>query len=752
MTKPSIERPAANSSKAAPQRAARVAPEGLVRATHLLCLVGFAVAQPLYDLLARNTEFFVARGSAPIDVVVLVGCFLVVLPGALVVLGALPTAVSKRLGEVVYLVLVAALIAATLLPLAKRLSSSSVLVVLVAGMAALAGVFLYHRFRPLQSPFALGVLLVVSLVFPLQFLFLSPVVNVVLPASVELEPGTAAPGRPVPVVVLVFDELPIASLQDESQAIDAERYPNFAALAEESIWYRDTTTVALRTTEAVPAILTGRYPDEVLLPTVANHPENLFTLLASSYHVEAIESIVDLCPQEVCEEPGIDPLGARVEGLFTDVSIAYGHLVLPEGLSGWLPSVTDTWGDFAPRRSDSGETQESVRTGTEILIGRFLESVRPYDEPTLYFLHILLPHLPWQFLPSGQRYVPVELLASAVQTAPLGSGEWEREAWGNIQDHQRHLLQVAYTDQVLGRILDRLRSEGLYDESLIVVTADHGINFAVGGSRRGFTKAGFSEVISVPLFIKMPGQSEGAVDDSVALSIDILPTITDVLELDLPFKVDGRSLLDPEREAVSGRIVYGKGGEEPRRFELNDEARRAALRRNAFLFGGTAGIFGAGPFGGLVGQVVGSRTIVSSKISAQVELEPVFESVQPETGVVPAQIAGRLAAAELEEPLHLAIAVNGRVQATTLAYREADSMKFTAMVDGSSFVAGSNEIELFRILGDDVEGAKLTRLEVGERVLYTLAPAEESGMTEVISSRGGSGSASRLAGGAAPSR
>ena len=51
---------------------------------------------------------------------------------------------------------------------------------------------------------------------------------------------------------------------------------------------------------------------------------------------------------------------------------------------------------------------------------------------------------------------------------------------------QRHLLQLGFTDRLLGRLVTRLRRAGLYDRSLLVVTADHGASFRPGDNRRSF--------------------------------------------------------------------------------------------------------------------------------------------------------------------------------------------------------------------------------------------------------------------------
>ena len=89
--------------------------------------------------------------------------------------------------------------------------------------------------------------------------------------------------------MIVFDEWPQNSIFDATGEIDADLYPNLAALAADGAWYRNATTVATATVAAVPALLTGRYAVDGASPTAADHPENLFTLLASQYDLEVSE-------------------------------------------------------------------------------------------------------------------------------------------------------------------------------------------------------------------------------------------------------------------------------------------------------------------------------------------------------------------------------------------------------------------------------------------------------------------------------
>ena len=105
--------------------------------------------------------------------------------------------------------------------------------------------------------------------------------------------------------------------------------------------------------------------------------------------------------------------------------------------------------------------------------------------------------------------------------------------------------EIAYTDHYLGLIIRKLKELGVYDRTLIVVTADHGDEFFEHGNK-GHRVTLFDEVIRVPLVIKLPGQSaRGRKIEAQARSIDIAPTILDVFGLEKPASFQGKSLLLP---------------------------------------------------------------------------------------------------------------------------------------------------------------------------------------------------------------
>ena len=83
--------------------------------------------------------------------------------------------------------------------------------------------------------------------------------------------------------------------------------------------------------------------------------------------------------------------------------------------------------------------------------------------PRLHYLHLLLPHRPWRALPSGLRYPePPRTLGLATNGVSWG----DEAAWTRLA-LERHRLQLAWADRLLGEVLTTLRATGLYQRALV---------------------------------------------------------------------------------------------------------------------------------------------------------------------------------------------------------------------------------------------------------------------------------------------
>ena len=103
--------------------------------------------------------------------------------------------------------------------------------------------------------------------------------------------------------------------------------------------------------------------------------------------------------------------------------------------------------------------------------------------------------------------------------------------------------QLTYIDSQVGLLLEYLKREGLYDNSLIIITADHGDGFMEHGFISHSYKP-YDELLRVPLIIKFPhSEYGGKVVNSQVRLIDVMPTILDILGVKTESKLSGLSLL-----------------------------------------------------------------------------------------------------------------------------------------------------------------------------------------------------------------
>ncbi|WED29223.1 sulfatase-like hydrolase/transferase [Vibrio sp. DW001] len=125
-----------------------------------------------------------------------------------------------------------------------------------------------------------------------------------------------------------------------------------------------------------------------------------------------------------------------------------------------------------------------------------------------------------------------------------------RKYWG-IYDKQTlvdyiagHLLQVEVVDYGVGKLIDYLKSSGLWQDSLVIFSADHGdMNGRMGMADKGVYFQ--PDIFSIPLYVKPPQSCASAIKDSEVLvsSLDVAPTVLNVAGIDTPSDMEGGNLL-----------------------------------------------------------------------------------------------------------------------------------------------------------------------------------------------------------------
>jgi hypothetical protein len=323
-------------------------------------------------------------------------------------------------------------------------------------------------------------------------------------------------------------------------------------------------------------------------------------------------------------------------------------------------------------------------------------------------MHVVLPHVPWCYLPSGARYADDgEINNFLVFTTHDGLHEF----WGDddllvAQSQQRYLLQLGYVDRLIGELVARLQACGLYDRCLLIVTGDHGVSFRADQPRRSTSPENLGDILSIPLFIKRPFQAAGEISDRHVESIDLFPTVVDVLGIQLRDPVEGWSVLDtthPERDRMT--IYDGTTAIEVDPAVIVNSDVPRILRGQFGSARDPDALFRIGPFPELVGRRIASLE-QSAEPSVEIELLPNADaSAEPSASHVPCFHQGFVRSpVDRDRPLVLAVAVNGVIRAVTRTYL-LDGLRdrWAAMVPESSLQSHQNDIGFFAVTGSGPE-------------------------------------------------
>jgi hypothetical protein len=460
------------------------------------------------------------------------------------------------------------------------------------------------------------------------------------------------PARHPPVVMLVFDEFSTTSLLDGHGHIDTVRYPNFARLARDGTWFPYATASLDETARAMRSLFTGRTTWRFAHPTYSAEPRNLFTLLGRRYRMDVSEEVSSMCPPRLCR---------------------------------------------GSRQADRRTVLHRLSSGRPERFERWLRSVRPSSKPTLYFKHLLLPHGPWRYLPSGRHFEDTpskKLLSWNIQ---------HFNRWLVDRSYQRHLLQLGFADRLLGQALDRLEASGLYDRSLVVVTADNGESFGRLGNGHEIGSGSEGDIALTPLFVKLPFQQAGRTVQRHARVVDVLPTVARIAHMPVPWRIDGRPLFGAGSSRISSStVLVQRSG---RRIHLSYAALRrraaASYRLKARLFGqgnGAPGLYGIGPHRELHGTPFDRwRKLPANGTRALLDSPGRLRNVRLSSGFVPVNLMGRISGRDSGKALELAVAVNGTVVATAPTFSTRGRRLFSVQIPEASLHDGGNQVRFFAI-------------------------------------------------------
>ena len=275
----------------------------------------------------------------------------------------------------------------------------------------------------------------------------------------------------------------------------------------------------------------------------------LFTGLYDSSH-GLVDNGLRLAPELTTLAESLAAEGYHTAGFFGG---PYLHQTfgLGDGFEVWQSCMTALPDDLSEAqlrdesRSRKGLSHRDVtgpRTLTEVT--RWADT-RPKDRPFFLFVHLWDVH--YDFIPPP----PYDRLFDPDYQGTISGADFMENAAVNRAMDPRdlaHLValydgEIRFTDEILAKILDVLRSRGMLEDTLTVISADHGEEFFEHGNK-GHQKTLFDEVVRVPLVLHWPGHlPAGHVVRDQVRSIDLMPTLLGVARVSRLPAMQGRDIL-----------------------------------------------------------------------------------------------------------------------------------------------------------------------------------------------------------------
>jgi arylsulfatase A-like enzyme len=336
------------------------------------------------------------------------------------------------------------------------------------------------------------------------------------------------------IVLITVDTLSAAHLHTYGYKLPTS--PHLDEFSSEAILFENFYANANWTRPGIASILNGTKPWTHRgdlgkpLQTVTEHQNLINRLADAGYDIRIVSSngFADLEWQGVRAAPS-----RRALLYYQPYMVRLSKEKLPSAFLAALLGPGEILTTYTSRIFPPEKTRDYVPQ-SEILLKDL-----PSDHPLFFWLHVISPHDPY----ATQAPYLGTFESSSLARTPLTS----RAQVGfsaSIDPERQHLLTGRYdeavlmADDVIGKFLDVLKNQGLFDRSLVVVTADHGESFnAHYGGHGGPLLT--EELIRVPCLIKLPFQRNGKRESLLFEQADLAPTILSFVNLPVPAGMEG---------------------------------------------------------------------------------------------------------------------------------------------------------------------------------------------------------------------
>ena len=334
----------------------------------------------------------------------------------------------------------------------------------------------------------------------------------------------------------------------------------------------------------------------------------------------------------------------------------------------------------------------------------FLNDLQPSPTPQLDYVHVLLPHRPRKYLPSGLRYPETQRRLGF--TSPKLEAGWPAngQVWTRLA-LERHRLQLAYADRLLGQTLQTLKQRACSTRACCGDGRPRHQLRARARTRGSCSSGPQPGDVGVPLFIKAPGQTAASRRPQLEPSTCSDPA--DYADVKLPLRSTAAPC-SPRRAPPTPRSGTRRAGGRAPEWSPWTAMRTGGGAAGSLPFrkgahaelGGEPGRYfgGVGKRDDLIGQQLSGLSVLPGNGSVAVKNLEEFSKVDPASGEVPALVVGEPPAGVGAGSL-LALALNGRIGTVAEVAPEGkdQDLRFAGILPGQLFKTGTNELQVLLI-------------------------------------------------------
>lgn len=329
--------------------------------------------------------------------------------------------------------------------------------------------------------------------------------------------------------------------------------PNIDSLARESIIFKNAFSVGPTTPYSFPSILTSTYPLDYQGPGQVQEPR---VLISEVFKRQGFITAAFHSTPYLSEYFGYN----KGWDFFQDINFSSGGVAKSSWFKKLFNKITISffpaiffWSVYLKYRIEGPKKVRAKASYVNKVVKDFIYSAKGENKPLFIWIHYMDTHTPPPCYAEGRTCTFAEIVGDAA-----GAAIWSHGNKGALKSFVKRNLKkylgkilssydesIQSLDKEFGQLIDFLKRQDIYQNSVVCVTSDHGDEF-LEHEGIGHNIQLYNEVLSVPLFIKLPEGEENkkvVIEKKVSL-IDLAPTLCDLsgVEKDPSFK--GKNLFD----------------------------------------------------------------------------------------------------------------------------------------------------------------------------------------------------------------